>query len=56
MSLTPTAPPLTGLARAATGGRRVRHQARDAVALMAFSAGSSLAVAGGLLLLAQLGR
>jgi hypothetical protein len=56
MSLTPTAPPLTGLARAATGSRRVRHQARDAVALMAFSAGSSLAVAGGLLLLAQLGR
>jgi hypothetical protein len=56
MSLTPTAPPLTGLTRAATGTRRVRHQARDAMALMAFSAGSSLAVAEGLLLLAQLGR
>ncbi len=58
MSLTPpvAAPPLTGLARAATGTRRVRHQVRDAVALMAFSAGSSIAVAGGLLLLAQLGR
>jgi hypothetical protein len=47
---------MAGLARAATGTRRVRHQARDAVALMAFSAGSSLAVAGCLLLLAQLGR
>ncbi len=60
MSLTPgaplAAPPLTGLARAGTGSRRVRHQARDAVALMAFSAASSMAVAGGLLLLAQLGR
>jgi hypothetical protein len=56
MSLTSSAPPLTGLARVATGDRRVRHQARDAVALMAFSAVSSTAVAGGLLLLAQLGR
>jgi hypothetical protein len=59
MSLTPTrlaAPPLPGLARAAAGNRRVRHQARDAMALMAFSAASSMAVAGGLLLLAQLGR
>jgi hypothetical protein len=56
MSLTPTAPPLVGLARAGAGPRRVRHQARDAVALMAFSATSSVAVAGGLMLLAQLGR
>ena len=50
------APPVPGLAGAATGSRRVRHQARDAVALMAFSAASSITVAGGLLLLAQLGR
>jgi hypothetical protein len=58
MSLTPplAAPPLAGLARAATGTRRVRHQVRDAAVLMAFSAASSMAVAGGLLLLAQLGR
>jgi hypothetical protein len=56
MSLTSSAPPLTGLARVATGDRRVRHQARDAMALMAFSAASSITVAGGLLLLAQLGR
>ena len=56
MSLTPTAPPVDGLSRAATGTRRVRHQARDAVALMAFSATSSTAVAAGLLLLARLGR
>jgi hypothetical protein len=41
MSLTPPAP-------------RVRHQARDAVAVMAFSAGASCAVAAVFLLLAQL--
>jgi hypothetical protein len=56
MSLTPSAPPLAGVAHAETGERRVRHQARDALALMAFSAVSSTAVAAGLLLLAQLGR
>jgi hypothetical protein len=56
MSLTPTAPPLAGVAHTASGQPRVRHQARDAVVLMAFSAASSMAVAGGLLLLAQLGR
>ena len=39
---------------AASSVRRVRHQARDAVALMAFSAASSAAVAAGLLLLADL--
>jgi hypothetical protein len=39
-----------------TAGRRVRHQARDAVALMAFSATTSTALAAGLLLLAHLGR
>jgi len=36
--------------------RRVRHQARDAVVLMAFSATSSTVVAAGLLLLAHLAR
>ncbi len=34
--------------------RRVRHQARDVVALMAFSATTSTALAAGLLLLAHL--
>jgi hypothetical protein len=48
MNLTPTAP-----SGAAAVPRRVRHQARDAVALMAFSATSSLAVAVGFLLLAH---
>jgi hypothetical protein len=54
MSLTPTAPPGTGVVPAPPGVRRVRHQARDAVALMAFSAASSTAVAAGFLLLGQL--
>jgi hypothetical protein len=49
MNLTPTAP--DGVAAVP---RRVRHQARDAAALMAFSAASSVAVAVGFLLLAQL--
>ncbi|HEX3221914.1 MAG TPA: hypothetical protein VHR35_05040 [Nocardioides sp.] len=57
MSLTPTAPPVAGAVRPVPAGqRRVRHQARDAVVLMAFSAASSVAVATGLLLLAQLSR
>jgi len=34
--------------------RRVRHQAREAVTLMAFSAGTSLALASALLLLTHL--
>ena len=55
MSLTPTAPPVAGpIAGPTTGPRRVRHQARDVVALMAFSATTSTALAGGLLLLAHL--
>jgi hypothetical protein len=54
MSLTPTAPPRTGVVSAPAGVRRVRHQARDAVALMAFSAASSSAVAAGFLLLSHL--
>lgn len=36
--------------------RRVRHQARDAAALMAFSAAASVGVAVSLLLLAVLAR
>jgi hypothetical protein len=47
MSLTPTAPPVA---------RRVRHQARDALAVMVFSATASTGVAGGLLLLAHLSQ
>ncbi len=58
MSLTPTAPSVAGLGRRAAQPagrpRRVRHQARDAVALMAFSATTSTALAAGLLLLAHL--
>ena len=53
MSLTPTAPSVAGVAPAAER-RRVRHQARDVVALMAFSATTSTALAAGLLLLAHL--
>lgn len=53
MSLTPTAP-RTAATPAAPGPRRVREQARDVVALMAFSAAASVAVAVGFLLLAQL--
>ena len=36
--------------------RRVRHQAREAVAVMAFSAATSAALAVGMLLLTTLGR
>jgi len=54
MSLTPSAPPRTAAVSASAGVRRVRHQARDAVALMVFSAASSTAVAAGLLLLGHL--
>ena len=57
MSLTPTAPPVAGPSRRpAAQPRRVRHQARDVVALMAFSATTSTALAAGLLLLAHLPR
>lgn len=55
MSLTPAAPPVVGVASPVSAGeRRVRHQARDAVVLMAFSAASSVTVAVGLLLLTHL--
>jgi len=40
----------------APGARRVRHQAREAVALMAFSAATSVGLAVGLLLITSLGR
>ena len=48
MSITPVA----------DGGpvRRVRHQAREDAALMAFSAATSVAIAGALVLLAHWGR
>jgi hypothetical protein len=52
MSLTPSAPPVAGVASAP---RRVRHQARDVALLMAFSAAVSVSVALGFLLLAHLG-
>jgi hypothetical protein len=55
MSVTPTAPRVAGLpADAAPLVRRVRHQARDVVVLMAFSASSSVVVAAGFLVLAHL--
>jgi len=53
MSLTPTAPRVTGMPAAPTV-QRVRHQARDVAVMMAFSAASSVAVAAGLVLLAHL--
>jgi hypothetical protein len=53
MSIAPAAPP--PLAQGVTE-RRVRHQARDAATLMAFSAATSVAVAGVCLLLALLAR
>jgi len=48
------APP--GLAGEGTSQPRVRHLAREAVVLMTFSAATSMAVAGCLLLLTTLGR
>ena len=53
MSITP----VTHVAQAAPGPTpRVRHLAREAAALMAFSAATSGALAGCLLLLTSLGR
>jgi hypothetical protein len=49
MSITPVAP-------SRHGTRRVRHQAREAAAVMAFSAGTSVVLAVALLLLTSLGR
>ena len=48
MSITPVAD--------AGPARRVRHQAREAAALMAFSAATSVGIATALLLLAHWGR
>ena len=61
MSIMPTASTgLPGLdlvnAPAAPRVRRVRHQARETLALMAFSAGTSVAFASVLLLMVSLGR
>ena len=55
MSIAPV-PATPRLSRTALGAdeRRVRHQARDAAALMAFSAATSLGVAAIFLLLATL--
>jgi hypothetical protein len=53
MSLTSTAAPVAGVG---APPRRVRHQARDVVLLMAFSATTSVAVAAGFLLLAHVAR
>jgi hypothetical protein len=49
MSITPPAPVVPAV-------RRVRHQAREAAAVMAFSAAMSVGVATCLLLLASLAR
>ena len=54
MSIAPAAPP--PLSDGTPVVRRVRHQARDAAALMAFSALASLGVAAGFLVLAALAR
>jgi hypothetical protein len=56
MSLTPTAPPVAGTLGGAAAPRRVRHQAREVLVMMAFSASTSVAVAMGIMLLAHLGR
>jgi hypothetical protein len=50
MSITPVAPQL------APAVRRVRHQARDVLVLMVFSAGTSVGIALLLMLLADAGR
>ncbi len=50
MSITPVARHVTPQVR------RVRHQARDVLVLMAFSAGTSLAIAALMLLLVHVGR
>ena len=52
MSITPVTP---GIADGAPV-RRVRHQAREAAALMAFSAATSIGIATAFLLLAHWGR
>jgi hypothetical protein len=63
MSITPTAARFLGTGASgatdppvAVRPRRVRHQMRDVIAVMAFSATASVVVATGLLVLTQLGR
>jgi hypothetical protein len=54
MSIAPAAPPPLAQGVTEPDARRVRHQARDAATLMAFSAVTSVAVAVACLLLALL--
>jgi len=62
MSITPSTPSVVaGLSAGARNGsaprvRRVRHQARETAALMAFSAAASVGVSAVLLLIMTLGR
>jgi hypothetical protein len=56
MSITPISEVAPGVARRVGNATRVRHQARDAAAVMAFSAATSVGVSVTLLLLASLGR
>ena len=56
MIVTPVTPGATPGSAPDAPVRRVRHQARDAVALMTFSAVTSIGFATALLLLAHLGR
>ncbi len=57
MSIMPTAhTAVPGLTAPVPPVRRVRHQARESVALMAFSAATSFGFAAILLLLVSLGR
>lgn len=56
MSITPVAPSAGSAFVRTPAVRRVRHQARDVLALMAFSAGTSIAIALLMLVLAAAGR
>lgn len=47
---------MSGVAGPVTPARRVRHDVRDGLAVMAFSAATSAGLAGLLLLLAGLGK
>jgi len=56
MSIAPAAGTPLRATEEVPGVRRVRHQARDAATLMAFSAATSVGVAAAFLLLAVLAR
>jgi hypothetical protein len=56
MSIAPTAPRPPLIEGVEPDARRVRHQARDAATLMAFSAATSVGVAAAFLFLAVLAR